>query len=162
MGWPGAAAKEDEPVLQNKRAGPEAKHCNIRKPRISSSATYFLTQTYLHPLFSLCPRSVKWYFYITVSVRIWYEVAHWQGTWKYLWIYDNSALPISHLKCSKMNDSRECYSGSDSQKTEESTLSWTEFSFLSVSFKGFIYHSDSIWKAVFENRKHLSTEQTAS
>lgn len=57
-----------------------------------------------------------------------------------------------------MNDSRECYSGSDSQKTEESTLSWTEFCFVSVSFKGLIYHSDSIWKAVFENYKHLSTE----
>lgn len=26
MGWPGAAAKGDESVLQNKRAGPEAKH----------------------------------------------------------------------------------------------------------------------------------------
>lgn len=35
----------------------------------------------------------------------------------------NSTLPISHLKHPKMNDSRECYSGSDSQKTEESTLS---------------------------------------
>lgn len=150
--------KGDELVLQNMRAGPEAKYCNMRKTRISSSATYFLIQTYLHHLFSLCPRSVKWYFYITVSVRIWYEVAHWQGTWKYFWIYDNSTLPISHLKHSEMNDSRECYSGSDSQKTEESTPSRTEFSSVSVSFKGFIYHSDSIWKAVFENYKHLSTE----
>lgn len=33
-----------------------------------------------------------------------------------------------------------------------------DLSFVSVCFKGLIYHSDSIWKAAFENHKHPSTE----